>query len=336
MKILRKIINFLFVISFITTMSIVIMYIYVASLPKIDINNINNLTIYDNKKNIIFSGNGNKEWISLEKISPYLIDATISTEDKRFYNHTGFDFLRILKSIYVNISTKNLSEGASTITQQLARNLFSNFDKTWQRKLKEAWYAFRLEINYSKDEILEAYLNTINYGHGIYGIENASKFYFNKKAKDLTLAEAAILINIPKSPNNYSPINNYNKAKERQKYVLKIMLNNQIITEDEYNKAILEELNIYGKKENINLNQTINDCIGNSQQKKRQKKQTIIAKSFIKKSVQYTRNPLLYYNFKTIMQRPEVFVWNAFLRHNIFSRRDQKICIGVRITDQTS
>ena len=182
MKILKQILKICFIFSFIITIMIIGLYIYALSLPKIDLNNLNNITIYDNKNEIIFNGNGSKEWISLNNISNYLKDATISTEDRRFYSHSGFDFLRIIKSIYVNISNKNLSEGASTITQQLARNLFSNFDKTWNRKLKEAWYAFRLEINYSKDEILESYLNTINYGNGVLGIENASNYYFNKSA----------------------------------------------------------------------------------------------------------------------------------------------------------
>ena len=265
MKLFKFFIRSIFIFTFIITLLIIGAYIYVVSLPKIDINNINNLTIYDNKNNIIFSGNGNKEWISLDKISPYLIDATISTEDKRFYNHTGFDFLRILKSIYVNITTKNLSEGASTITQQLARNLFSNFDKTWKRKLKEAWYAFRLEINYDKDEILEAYLNTINYGNGILGIENASYYYFNKSAQDLSLAEASMLAGIPKSPNYYSPLNNIEVAKKRQNEVLTNMVNNKKITKKEKDLALEDELNIIGKKQKMNLSTLMyyNDAVVN-------------------------------------------------------------------------
>ena len=229
------------------------MYIYALSLPKIDINNINNITIYDNKEEIIFSGNGNKEWISLDKISSYLIDATISTEDKRFYSHPGFDFIRIIKSMYVNVTTKNLSQGASTITQQLARNLFSNFDKTWKRKIKEAWYAFRLEINYSKDEILEGYLNTINYGNGVLGIENASYYYFNKSAKDLNLAEASMLAGIPKAPNAYSPLNDELLAKERQRVILNNMVKNKIISKEEADNAFDISLTYIGKKQKLNL-----------------------------------------------------------------------------------
>lgn len=151
-----------------------------------------------------------------------------------------------------NIIKKDKSEGASTITQQYARNLFLNFEKTWKRKIDEAILATELEVHYSKNEILEGYLNTINYG-GVYGIEAASKYYFNKSAKDLTLAEASLLAGIPKSPNNYSPVKNYTKAKERQKIVLKMMQKNKKITTEEYNNAINTNLTIIGKKEKSNI-----------------------------------------------------------------------------------
>ena len=253
MKYFNFILKFTYIFSLAITIIVIGMYIYAISLPKIDINSVNNITIYDNSEEVIFSGNGNKEWISLEDISPYLIDATISTEDKRFYSHPGFDFIRIIKSVYVNLTTKNLSQGASTITQQLARNLFSNFDKTWKRKIKEAWYAFRLEINYTKDEILEGYLNTINYGNGVLGIENASYYYFNKSAKDLNLAEASMLAGIPKAPNVYTPLNNLETAKNRQAIILNNMVKNKKITKKESNDAYNVELEYIGKKQKLNL-----------------------------------------------------------------------------------
>lgn len=253
MKYFNFILKFTYIFSLAITIIVIGMYIYAISLPKIDINSVNNITIYDNSEEVIFSGNGNKEWISLENISPYLIDATISTEDKRFYSHPGFDFIRIIKSVYVNLTTKNLSQGASTITQQLARNLFSNFDKTWKRKIKEAWYAFRLEINYTKDEILEGYLNTINYGNGVLGIENASYYYFNKSAKDLNLAEASMLAGIPKAPNAYSPLNNVETAKNRQAIILNNMVKNKKITKEESIDAYNVELEYIGKKQKLNL-----------------------------------------------------------------------------------
>ncbi len=253
MKFLEYIVKIAFYFALSVTFIVICMYIYAITLPKIDISNINNITIYDNKDMSIFSGNSNKEWISLENISPYLIDATISTEDKRFYNHCGFDFIRIMKSIYINITNRDLSQGASTITQQLARNLFSNFDKTWNRKIKEAWYAFRLEINYTKEEILDGYLNTINYGNGVLGIENASYYYFNKSAKELTLSEASMLAGIPKSPNTYSPLNNEEAAKKRQSIILNNMVKNKKITDNEADVAYKIDLTYYGKKQKLNL-----------------------------------------------------------------------------------
>lgn len=217
-------------------------FIYIKTSPKPEIYSANNLVLYDSEENVFFQGNESKEWISLDEISDYLIKATIYTEDKNFYKHFGFDFFRILKASYINITSGKTMQGASTITQQYAKNLFLDFDKTWKRKWDEMWYTMKIEANYSKDEILEGYLNTINYGHGMYGIENASKFYFNKSAKDLDLAEASILTGIPKSPANYSPIVNLDLAKKRQLTILDLLVKNEIITEEEKNEAYNEEL----------------------------------------------------------------------------------------------
>ena len=211
MKRLRKILKISTILLIIFTLIYLGIYTIAGFTEKLNISSPNGYYLYDSKNNII---NGANEWIELDDISDYLIDATISIEDKNFYRHQGFDYPRIVKSLYVNMVNKKTLQGASTITQQYARNLFLNFDKTLDRKLKEAWLTIRLESQYSKKEILEGYLNTINYG-GIYGIENASNYYFNKSSSDLTLAEASILAGIPKSPSNYSPISNYDKAKER-------------------------------------------------------------------------------------------------------------------------
>lgn len=226
-----------------------IFYMYCYLTPKLEINKSQSYYLYDNESKLVF---GDNDWIPLNKISNNLINATIYTEDKYFYKHIGFDYLRIGKAAITNIINKSKNEGASTITQQYARNLFLNFDKTWKRKIDEAILAGELEVHYSKDEILEGYLNTINYG-GVYGIESASKYYFNKSSSNLTLAEASLLAGIPKSPNNYSPIKNYTKAKERQKIVLTMMKKNKIITEEEYNKALNEEIKIIGKEEDSNI-----------------------------------------------------------------------------------
>ena len=234
-----RFVSFCFIITILAISSV---FIYAKTAPKLKINSANSLVLYDTEQQVFFQGNESKQWVNLDDISNYLIQATIYTEDKNFYKHQGFDFLRILKAGYVNITSGKTMQGASTITQQYAKNLFLDFDKTWKRKWDEMWYTIRIEANYSKEEILEGYLNTINYGHGKYGIETASKFYFNKSASELNLAEATILTGIPKSPSNYSPLINFELAKKRQLVILNLLVENNIITEDEKNDAYNQEL----------------------------------------------------------------------------------------------
>ena len=226
----------------------VALYIYCLITPKIQITRNQSYYLYDNKGELIFN---NYSWLSLNEISDNLINATLSTEDRHFYQHIGFDYPRIIKAIIKNVTSKSLSEGASTITQQYARNLYLNYDKTWKRKIDEAVLAFELETHYTKKEILEGYLNTINYG-GVYGIENASRYYFNKSASELSLAEAAMLAGIPQSPSNNSPLVNLEKAKSRQKIVLQLMVDNKKINVQEMNDAYNEDLSYIGKS-NINI-----------------------------------------------------------------------------------
>lgn len=213
-------------------------YIYCLTTPKIEITRNQSYYLYDKNEELIFN---NYSWVELENVSEYLIDATLSTEDKHFYKHLGLDYFRILKAVINNISSRSLSEGASTITQQYARNMYLSYEKTWKRKLEEALLAFELETHYTKEDILEGYLNTINYG-GIYGIENAAKYYFNKSAKDLSLAEASMLAGIPQSPANYSPLNNLELAMKRQKIVLQLMYDNGKITEKDIQEVMNTQL----------------------------------------------------------------------------------------------
>lgn len=238
-------ISFLFFLSF-----NIILYSYCYITPKISIHKTQSYYLYDNQKKLIF--NDNDEWVDLDNISPYLIQATLSTEDKYFYQHLGFDYFRIIKAAIKNLQSRSLREGASTITQQYARNLFLNYDKTWSRKIDEAILAAELETHYSKKEILEGYLNTINYG-GVYGIENASWYYFGHSSKTLSLAESSMLAGIPQSPSNYSPIINENKAKKRQKIVLLSMYNRKIIQKEEMDNAINYSLEYIGKTNQSNL-----------------------------------------------------------------------------------
>lgn len=226
------------------------LYLVARLTPKLAIKTTDKYVFYDINGDV-YSANSDK-WVKLEDISDNLKNATIAIEDKNFYSHHGFDFLRIAKAMYVNIISGKTKQGASTITQQYAKNLFLTFEKTWNRKIDEAWLTLRLETHYSKDEILEGYLNTINYG-GIFGIEDASEYYFNKSAKDLTLAEASILAGIPKSPSNYSPLVNYAAAKNRQKLILNAMVKNNFITEKEANQAYNTELTFISGDTNNNI-----------------------------------------------------------------------------------
>lgn len=249
MKYFRK---FLFVVKvfvflfFVFILGNVAFYLYAYITPKIDINSNNSIVFYDNEGKSFFESSSENKWASISDISKYVIDATVATEDKNFYIHKGFDFLRIAKAFYINFKNGNISQGASTISQQYIKNLYLTFDKTWDRKIEEAFLTLELETHYTKDEILEGYLNSINYGSGQYGIENASKYYFNKSALDLSLTEASILVGIPKNPSLYNPIYNLEKAKKRQKIVLDSMLEEGYITEEERDIAYNTELVFYG------------------------------------------------------------------------------------------
>lgn len=253
MKVLKKGIKFVIILALVFILGNIAVYTYAKITPKLQIKSANSLALYDNQSNLFFQGTGSKEWIALNQISDYLINSTLATEDKNFYKHKGFDFLRIMKASYTNIITRSKSQGASTISQQYAKNLFLDFEKTWKRKWDEMWLTLELEVHYSKEEILEGYLNTINYGHGMYGIENASKFYFDKSASELTLAEAAMLTGIPKSPSNYSPLVNPEIAKQRQKHILNLMLKNKMINKEQMEEALNEKLTYVGEKNLINL-----------------------------------------------------------------------------------
>ena len=253
MRKIKRISKYLFlgVLAFI--LSQVVLYGIAYFRPKLEIKIANNFSYYDKNNELFFMGTNNKEWVKLDEISEHLINATIATEDKYFYKHKGFNYLRIAKALYLNIINKDIVQGASTITQQYARNLYLTMEKTWKRKIDEAWITIKLETHYTKDEILEGYLNTINYGHGIYGIENAAQYYFGKNAKDLTIAEAAMLAGIPNSPSNYSPLIDEYSAKKRQKIVLNCMEKNNYITSHENEIAASTNLTYIGKKDKYNL-----------------------------------------------------------------------------------
>ncbi len=188
----------------------------------------------------------NREPVDLDAVSQYVLDGTVATEDERFYEHTGYDVAGIIRALFNDIMGGEL-EGGSTITQQFVRNtlLADEMDEiSVKRKIREIYLAVKIEEIYSKDEILQMYLNTINYGQGAYGIQAAAQRYFSKDASDLTLAEAATLVGIPQSPSYNNPIDYPENCLERRNLVLDRMLSNGYITQEEHDAAQAEEIEL--------------------------------------------------------------------------------------------
>ncbi len=194
------------------------------------------------------SNTGEKRyWVGLKEISPALIEATISIEDKSFYEHYGFDLKRMAGAALADVKAMSKVQGASTISQQYARNLFLSHDKTWKRKISEALYTIRIEMNYSKKDILEGYLNTIYYGHGAYGVQAASQYYFGKDANQLSVSEAAMLAGIPKAPSYYSPVTHMDNAKKRQELILQSMTEDGFISKEQQAVSKAAQIRITGE-----------------------------------------------------------------------------------------
>jgi len=191
-----------------------------------------------------------REPVSLETIPRYLKEALVATEDRKFYKHSGVDLKGITRAIIKDIKAGEFIEGASTITQQLSKTLFLTPRKTLVRKIKEAILAFQLERRYTKDEILELYLNQVYFGSGAYGAESAAKIFFGKSVKDLSLAECALVAGMPKSPSRYSPLVNPELAIKRRNTVLTQMRNTDIISDAEYRQAVNEALYTNGRRFN--------------------------------------------------------------------------------------
>ena len=191
-----------------------------------------------------------REPVPLETIPRLLKAALVATEDRKFYKHSGVDLKGITRAIIKDIKAGGFVEGASTITQQLSKTLFLTPRKTLVRKIKEAILAFQLERRYTKDEILELYLNQVYFGSGAYGVESAAKIFFGKSVKDLNLAECALVAGMPKSPSRYSPLVNPDLAVKRRNTVLRQMRDTDIISEAAYQQAVLEPLYTNGHRFN--------------------------------------------------------------------------------------
>lgn len=200
--------------------------------------------ILDSSQQLVtYVGKYNREAVNMDEISPYTLKAVVAIEDYRFYSHMGVDPKGLARAAYQNIRAGKVVEGGSTITQQLAKNLYLTHERTLTRKIKELYYAIQLERHYTKDELLNKYLNVVYFGQGAYGIEVAANTFFNKEAKDLTLAESAWLAGLLKAPSYYSDPKNFAVARKRQLLVLNRMAELNYISEAERDQAEKEQIN---------------------------------------------------------------------------------------------
>ncbi|MCD4714929.1 MAG: PBP1A family penicillin-binding protein [Clostridiales bacterium] len=227
---------------------LIVLLVFTVSAFSLDISVLENplpkpLIVYD-KNDVVISERSTVKFtaVPIETIPEVFIDAITSVEDKRFYDHSGVDIRGIIRSLWRNTKAGEIVEGGSTITQQLSKNLFLTTEQTYSRKFKEAITALRIEGKYSKDEILELYLNQIYFGEGVWGIQNAAQMYFGKDIEAVTLEEAALLAALPKAPTIYSPYTNYDKAKERRDLILGLLFEEGTIDQDKYDRAIATDI----------------------------------------------------------------------------------------------
>ena len=196
--------------------------------------------IYDKNDQVISTIVGEREsyYLTYDQIPVFIKKAFVAVEDRKFFSHNGIDFRAILRAILAYFQNGYATQGASTITQQLARNMYLSYEKTWERKVEEIFLALELEKMYSKEKILEYYINNIYYANGYYGIQAASRGYFNKDVSELSLSEMIFLVAIPNNPTTYDPITNYNNTIENRNQILKSMLEQEIINQNQYEEAV--------------------------------------------------------------------------------------------------
>ena len=192
----------------------------------------------------VLKGEKDVYYISFQQIPTYVTQAIISIEDKKFYQHNGVDYKAIARALVAYAKEKEITQGGSTITQQLARTIFLTSEKTWQRKVEEIYIASELEKKYSKDQILEFYLNNVYFANGYYGIQAAAKGYFSKDVSQLTLSETCYLLAIPNSPTYYDPVVNPENTVKRRNLILGSMYKDGMLSEKTYNDALQEEMTL--------------------------------------------------------------------------------------------
>jgi len=251
-KVLKMIVILLLLIVFTgASVALGIAYSWISSAEPLDTQEVFNLDqttyIVDENDNVIdkLHANENRSIVSLDQIPKNLQNAFIAIEDKRFYKHNGIDPQRIVGSLIEDIKQRRLAHGASTITQQLIKNVYLTKDKKWKRKVVEMYYALQLERQFTKEQILEAYLNTIGLGgNNISGVQEAALYYFGKDVSELTLAESAVIAGITNLPSAYSPYLNYERSMQRKNLILSEMLKQNMISQAEYDEAIAQEIKL--------------------------------------------------------------------------------------------
>ncbi len=246
----RVLFGMLLLMSVIVGASSGLLLVYTTDLPQVDaLENYRPSSItelYDDHNRVIGSFALQRRVVSsYEDFPPVLRDALVSIEDKDFYRHSGINFWRIVGAAYRDIESGGKVQGASTLTMQLARNLFLSPDRRWQRKVQEAMLAIQIERRFTKPQIFTLYANQIFLGHGVYGFEAASEFYFSKPAKQLTLDEAALLAGLPKGPTVYSPINHPDRAVKRRNLVINALLEDGKITAAQADAARSEPMTLH-------------------------------------------------------------------------------------------
>lgn len=190
-------------------------------------------------------------YIDFDNIPSVLADSFVVMEDRDFYNHSGIDIKAIIRAIIANRKSDTIVQGASTITQQVAKNVFLSQEVTWERKIKEIFLAWELEKMYSKEQILEFYLNNIYFSNGYYGVEAAAKGYFGKSVSELSVSEQAFIAAIPNNPTKYNPLTNYDATLSRRNLILKELRDADYIDSMTYNTAVEEDIVVTGSGEKV-------------------------------------------------------------------------------------
>lgn len=298
-------------------------------LEKIDFSQ--NSYMYDRDGSLIseiVSNDENRVFVTYDKIPDHVKELFLRSEDRNFYDHKGIDFMGVVRALASNVKNHGISQGASTITQQLSRNLYLSHERSFTRKFTELLYSYELERKFSKDEILESYLNTIYFSNGVYGVGSAANYYFDKPLSSLTLAQMAFISAIPNNPTLYDPLKQFKHTKKRQERSLGILKKDGVITKKQYKKAVKQKISLsLSEKKNLYpdyvtyANEEFTDLVSDQEgfTKRLKKAKTDGAKKAIQKELSEKVSALLqdgvkiYTALDPSLQRRAVYQLNAQL-----------------------